>query len=408
MEEKRRKNSQKQKDKKRKRMASGVEAVTEMSSNLEESIDTTTEVSTEVNRDSLFQFIRENAETIVHKILTSPAWKEHTRAQEDTVEDSMQALREENQELRGRLRVAEGAIIRCEQTIKRLEDKITDSTTRSMRDNIILKNIPEEQHERDTDVERKVLATVKSELNIPEDEVSKIMVERAHRVGKLTRASSRSRNIVAKLNSKGKSIVMRNLRNQKKESRIRIVEQFPPEVHANREKLWPVFIDAKKQGKLARWNADTLIVDGRTISPLKDNNKDINIDVTDEALKLQVKHTAVTTQQNNHFQAHTVDISSADQVIPAIKALCSDFRVAGAKHVTYAYRLGEQSYSISNWEDDGEWGAGKRIMDSIRNNDSYNILVCVTHWYGSQYMGPARFDIIKELANEAIVQSKFP
>jgi hypothetical protein len=383
-----------QKDKKRKRMASGITSSSEveMSDNAED------DMADSIDTDALWEFIRENADKIAHQVLSSPNGREYTLRQDE----SIRALQEENQELKRRLEIAEGAITRCEKVIKRLEEKQTETITRSMRDNIIIKNLAEEQNESDAHIEAKVLNTIQSELRIPDAEMSQVVIERAHRSGKRLNDGNQARNIVVKLNSKGKSTVMRHIKNQSKTSHVKILEQYPPEVHANREKLWPVFVEAKRQGKTARWNVDRLQIDGKTISPPTDYNKDVNMDTAEEALKLKTKHTDVISKQNNHFQAHTVGIKSSDQVVPAVKALCADFRIAGASHVAYAYRLGREEYAITNWEDDGHWGAGKRIMDAITSSNQYNILVCVTHWHAGNHMGPGRFDIIRELANKAI------
>lgn len=210
------------------------------------------------------------------------------------------------------------------------------------------------------------------------------------------------RYIVVKLNSRGKSIVMANIKYLRKESKLRITEQFPPEIHAGRDKLWPMFVEAKQQGKQTRWNQDQLQIDGRSIKPPTDKVTDINMDMTLTATKLKPKHTAVITREGSHFQGHVVHISSKDDVVPAIKALCADTRVAGATHVMYAYRVGTERYSIHNWEDDGEWGGARWIMEAISSRNVYNRLICVTRWYGGKHMGRARFETIKEMAITAI------
>ncbi len=227
-------------------------------------------------------------------------------------------------------------------------------------------------------------------MKVAAGEMTKIHIARAHRIGKSTKY--RTRNIVIKLNSRGKSIIMKHLKNLDRGSTVKVVEQFTPEVHAKRDKLWPMYIEAKQQGKPARWNIDQLNMDGRTVRPPKDRNRDINMDTNDVAMKMKVKHIAMISKENNHFQAHTVQIASVDDVVPAIKAMCADSRVAGASHVMYAY----------NWEDDGEWGGARWIMGAIQQRKTYNQLVCVTRWFGGRNMGQARFDTIKELSNIAI------
>jgi predicted DNA-binding protein YlxM (UPF0122 family) len=403
MEARQRSDKQTQIEKKRKRESSGAMSASELMHDvIEEQESEPMESEKLLDEDAVWRFLRENVGAVVQKIMTSEEWRECMTTQDYT----MRELEEENKQLKSRLAIAEGALTRCEKTVKRLEEKVTDLTARSMRDNIILKNIEETTEEKNLDIEEKVRTVLKTELKIPEAEMSKIEVERAHRTGQ--QVTGRSRNIVAKLNSKGKSVVLGHLRNLEKTSKVKIVEQYPPEIHANRDKLWPVFVEAKSQGKKARWNVDKLTIDGKTINPPKDSIRDINLDVTGEAIKLKVNHTDLTSRNNHHFQAHYVEIDSVDQVIPAMKALCADATIAGSSHLMYAYRVGSDKHAISNWEDDGEWGAGKKIMEAIGKSKSYNILVCVTHWQGHSHLGPVRYNIISDLSNSAIQLSKFP
>ena len=349
--------------------------------------------------DTLWAFLEANKEQIASKLLSSTRW---TDMMENTneLETQITELRVENEELRKRLSIAEGRLTRSEGMIDNLSEKTTDLTSRSMRDNVIIKNMEEEEHEDVGRLEEKLFKFFASEMNLGPNELGKIHVERIHRIGK--QSNDRQRHIVVKLNSKGKSIVMANIKYLRKESKIKITEQFPPEIHAQCDKLWPMFVEAKQQGKQTRWNQDKLLIDGRSIKPPTDKIMDINMDVTLTAAKLQPKHTAVVTREGSHFQGHIVHITSKDEVVPAIKALCADTRVAGASHVMYAYRVGTERYSIHNWEDDGEWGGARWIMEAISNKNVYNRLVCVTRWYGGKHMGRARFETIKDMAITAI------
>jgi len=277
-----------------------------------------------------------------------------------------------------------------------------DSESRSMRDNILVKNMEEEENETDEGLERKVMSFFESTLKISSTEAGKIKIERIHRNGKKENDSTEARNITVKMNSKGKSIVMRHLKNLDRSCSVRVVEQFPPKVHENRNKLWPEFISAKQQGKAARWNRDTLTIEGKVIKPPSDRNRNINIDTTEAAMELDVRRTEVVSTDNSQYQGHIVEISSIDDVVPAIKALCADTTVAGASHMMYAYRVGSERYSLQNWEDDGEWGSARWIMDAIQRNDVYGQLVCVTRWCSGKHVGRARRDTIRNIAEQAL------
>ena len=72
----------------------------------------------------------------------------------------------------------------------------------------------------------------------------------------------------------------------------------------------------------------------------------------------------------------------------------------------YAYRIGNESYNLSNFEDDGELGGGREIMAVVDERQCFNHLVAVTRWYGGHHMGPSRFEHIKKAAHNAISLAK--
>jgi hypothetical protein len=352
--------------------------------------------------------------TLMDIIMQTDEWKsmkdkekqqeEAMKQQEEAMkqqEEAIETLQKENLELRYRLAIAEGSMTRNHLAVKKLEGRMNDVVSRSMRDNIIIKNMDEENNEDNDRIEQKIMGFLESSLNIPADEMRKITIERAHRIGQKN-DGSRSRNIAVKMNSKGKTIVMKHLKNLDRNSSVKVVEQFPPEIHAARNKLWPAFVSAKQEGKNVRWNQDKLRVDGKLISPPSDRNNDINLDTTEVAMNLRVKHTSVVSSENSHYQGHTVKITSVDDVMPALKALCADTRVAGASNLMYAYRVGTEQYCVHNWDDDGAWGSARWIMDTIQKKSVYGHLVCVARWSSSQHLGRAHMDTIKTISELAL------
>ena len=53
-----------------------------------------------------------------------------------------------------------------------------------------------------------------------------------------------------------------------------------------------------------------------------------------------------------------------------------------------------------HYEDDGEWGAGKKLLDLLKTKNIVNQLVVVTQWYCGTHLGPSRFDHIKRAVND--------
>ena len=358
------------------------------------------EIEEEIEESSIME---QNWSMFVEKLQQSSFWKEHEYSL-NSMEKDIDALRKENTALRQRFMLTEGRLTRAEKKLDEAQEKILDLTTRSMRDNLVIKNVEEKKGESEEQIKGTLTSIFKDRLKLTDEDLQSVQIDRAHRVGKPRKPGSRPRNIVAKLSSKGKSTIMSKIKllERKSDNDIRISEQFPPEVHARRNKLWPLFIQAKQTGQQAKFNVDKLIVDNKLMNSPQDKVKDINLDVTGTSMSMKPKNTAVMTMDRSHFQGHIVPIKSSDEVIPAIQSLGKDQRVAGSTHIMYAYRIGDERYNISNWDDDGEFGAGRVIMNALDSKQFYNHLVVVTRWYGGQHLGPSRFDHIKKMAHDAM------
>ena len=52
--------------------------------------------------------------------------------------------------------------------------------------------------------------------------------------------------------------------------------------------------------------------------------------------------------------------------------------------------------------DDGEYGAGTRLLKMLREAEADNVIVITTRWFGGKHSGPKRFEIIEKCASEAL------
>ena len=258
------------------------------------------------------------------------------------------------------------------------------------------KNVPESRGEI---LEQKLKGILTHSLQMSESDVREIQIDRIHRTGKPTKDTARK--IVAKLSSKSKSKVMSKLKNLDREDDIKINEQFPPEIHARRNKLWPQFTEAKRAAKDAKFNVDKLIVENKVVHPPQDGIRDINLDVVERSLELKPKHTPLVSVDRTHYQGLIVPVTSADDVIPAIHALYQNHKVAGSSSISYAYRIGDDSRYVSNFEDDEHWGAGRAIMLALDRTHTFNHLVAVARWSNGGNQGPLKSGQIREVAEQA-------
>ena len=138
---------------------------------------------------------------------------------------------------------------------KSLRNEIADLQCRSMKDNLLFKQIAEIPNE---DTENVVQSFIQNELNITEP----VAIEVAHRYGTSWRGGPRP--IVVKFRSrKDKSKVQDSTKNLRG-TRYQIHKQFPKIINDRRRVLYPYYKLAKQMGKRASLNKDVLRIDGRS------------------------------------------------------------------------------------------------------------------------------------------------
>jgi hypothetical protein len=141
-----------------------------------------------------------------------------------------------------------------------LLNSVIDLKARSMRDNLLFYNMPEESDENTTAMIHKLL---EEKLGF-EDAAMKIKIDRSHRLGKKKQGETKAQPIVAKFNfHQDKVSIMRNAKKLKGTgSRIEISEQFPEEIARERKRLYPEFKKARRNNLKATLVRDKLFING--------------------------------------------------------------------------------------------------------------------------------------------------
>ena len=312
----------------------------------------------------------------------------------------MELMSGELRTVRDQLMITEGRLTRAEKQVEDLREQLLITEARSMRDNLMFYNIPED-NTPDNDTERVLRAFLQEEMNINNDDMKSISFDRVHRVGAKRRGWNRQ--IVAKFNtSRGKDIVMRHTKNLQRDKKFGVNEQLPRELEERKKQLLPKYKEARKEQKKPKWSLDKLVVDNKVTEVKRDHIKDINVNTTEVAAGMDVRHTPPMTHNNSSFQGHSTVIQSQDDIIPALHAMYADSRVARASHNMYAYRIQAGSTVIEHYEDDREWGAGRQLLKLLKDNNITNKIVCVSRWQGGSNLGRARFDHILKAAKQTL------
>ncbi|KAJ3200574.1 hypothetical protein HDU82_008772 [Entophlyctis luteolus] len=96
----------------------------------------------------------------------------------------------------------------------------------------------------------------------------------------------------------------------------------------------------------------------------------------------------ILLDRKSRFQAHiarATTIADVSRVVAHVKGLP---KVAQATHNMVAYRLAN---GHSDRDDDGEGGAGDRMLHLLARMNKVDVVAVVTRWYGGVQLGPDRF-----------------
>jgi hypothetical protein len=113
------------------------------------------------------------------------------------------------------------------------------------------------------------------------------------------------------------------------------------------------------------------------------------------------------------FQAHIIKVTKPDQVKIYLKYLKTHNKIQKATHNILAYRIIEQSNNkkskstcLEGSDDDGEEGAGARLLGFLQKMGVANIMVVVSRWFGGTMLGNDRFKHINDSCKNVIMNNK--
>ncbi len=113
-----------------------------------------------------------------------------------------------------------------------------------------------------------------------------------------------------------------------------------------------------------------------------------------------IKSTPVFEEKGNKFQAHYVEIHSREEQRKALVAI--NAKAPDATHNTVAYTFDRPNKHPSKENiDDGEYKAGRVMMDAIEDYKGKDCIVVVSRWFAG-HMGPRRFQIYYNLTAAAL------
>ena len=152
-------------------------------------------------------------------------------------------LKEENEKIKTDQNKERERIQKLEEDNNVLRRKIVDLQARSIGDNLLFFNIPENERENTTDIVHKILEE-KMEIR---DAQNTVKIDRSHRTGKKREENRKPRPIVVKFNFHQDQEYVRTHARKLKGTNIGISEQYPEEIESIRKTLYPELKKPKRK-----------------------------------------------------------------------------------------------------------------------------------------------------------------
>eukprot|EP01119_Soliformovum_irregulare_P020546 TRINITY_DN6676_c0_g1_i3.p1 TRINITY_DN6676_c0_g1~~TRINITY_DN6676_c0_g1_i3.p1 ORF type:complete len:551 (-),score=114.33 TRINITY_DN6676_c0_g1_i3:772-2298(-) len=107
--------------------------------------------------------------------------------------------------------------------------------------------------------------------------------------------------------------------------------------------------------------------------------------------------------RKSKFVGHIARVYTREEVDEVLAILKSNKKIRGATHNIVAYRLFSEEQGLDeDFDDDGETGAGEKMLFLVQRLQVVNVVVIVTRWFGGIMLGNDRFKDISNTAKEVL------
>jgi hypothetical protein len=103
------------------------------------------------------------------------------------------------------------------------------------------------------------------------------------------------------------------------------------------------------------------------------------------------------------FQARCANVNNVKEARQLQSRMLNNDDLLDATHNVLVYRIRSANDKvIEKVDDDGERGAGRRIMKILQDNNIYNILLITSRWYGGIHLNDERWPLYEQVTVDAL------
>ena len=355
------------------------------------------------SRLSSYDTLVQNVEAIKGEIWEEDGINKFAYVSEQSEHNSgeIENLRCENDYLRKQVDLLRAVVIRMDRRMDNMSDEIIDLKSRSMRDNILIHNYVYTPNEN---LAVSMPVAIKENLGVDVEFV------RIHRNGMQPHHGGRPISITAKLADRDKKQEILSAQKLKKSENKKlpfsITAQEPVVRVEERRRTYEKSDSFRSQNIHTKVHKNNIIMpNGDQYAdeiPLLTNSEVLQItqDQVESLETVQKESTDIVRAPHGaEFFATGAKVQSVAETQSLYKQVCLDPFSASANHriLVYRFKDNESDKICENYHDDGEHGAGRRLLTYMKDNQILNTAIVVTKWSGSKHIGPLRHQIMEDL-----------
>ena len=334
-----------------------------------------------------------------------------------TESNRITALEDAMQDQDVKIRILTNIVIRQEETIGSIEERINFVRRAKLRQNIRISGIVEDPKEKAEVTKQKVEAFFKEELEMAEPP----KIKSARRVGPQNNIQKRDREVVAKLaRTEDKGDIYTSAKNLKgkqnpKKKLYFVNDDLDPEQAEERRKFRELQKENKAESdenkKSIKFVRSRIVVDNEIVVPKVAPPTATEVSRLTDEERMDIKATKLVptdehTEEMSDYSSFVQKVKTVDDVRKGYFKL--RIRFGDATHISCGYRLSEPLGPFrQEGIDDKEIGAGRTLLNALKKKSVTNIAVYVVRWYGGKKLGNRRFQILEKLAEAAIGTYQF-
>lgn len=318
-----------------------------------------------------------------------------------SAQDKQDLLTKEVLALREELDIAKGLIQKQSKQIKELKAKQVDLTARSMANNLTISGINGDT--KDADVKSQLYNFLEEELGIDMEEQENIT--KVHRLGPPIKDGHRA--IVFLCPDGLRKKIFENVTRLAGKP-FSINQQLPDALAEQRREFRQTMKEIKtlERDKEEQDKSTFLIRNSKLYINGQLKRKELlppspaDLFACSSEIKkmkaLKMLESKTKSAKSCSFKAYACITEKMNDVHLAYKKLFREN--PEADHIAAAFN----AEGTEGYQDDSEFGSGFRLLYTIRDSRLLNVAVFVVRHYGGEHLGPQRFAVMKELAEEAL------